>query len=292
MLDKIIKVLELEEVELNHYLGSSPQDQWQRLYGGQVVAQALVAASKTVSEDRHTHSLHGYFLRPGNSDLPILYTVDRIRDGKSFATRRILATQNGQAIFTLAASFQAKEEGLEHQFTMPKVTEPSQLIDENELIKKKLAEGADHLSDYFTSSMVQVRQVEDWDPINPQKTLPKQLSWIKTREKLPKIHAIHQCVLAYLSDFTILDTASKHHGVSYFQDNVQIVSLDHAMWFHQPFVADEWLLYVQDSPSTSGSRAFTRGLIYDQSGQLVASATQEGLLRRLNKEQSIAQKAL
>ena len=291
MLDKVIKVLELEEIELNHYLGSSPQDQWQRLYGGQVVGQALVAASKTVSEGRHTHSLHGYFLRPGNSALPILYKVDRIRDGKSFATRRVVATQNGQAIFTLAASFQAKEEGLEHQFTMPEVTAPNELIDENELIKNKLEEGVDHLSDYFTSSMVQVRQVEPWDPLNPQKTSPKQLSWIKTREKLPKNHAIHQGVLAYLSDFTILDTASKHHGVSYFQDNIQIVSLDHAMWFHQPFVADEWLLYVQDSPSASGSRALTRGLIYDQSGQLVASATQEGLLRRLNNEQSIAQKA-
>ena len=285
MLDKVIKVLELEEIELNHYLGLSPQDQWQRLYGGQVVGQALVAATKTVAEERHAHSLHGYFLRPGNSNLPILYQVDRVRDGKSFATRRVVATQNGQAIFTLAASFQAQEDGLEHQFDMPDVAQPSQLMDENELIKAKLEEGTDHLSDYFTSSMVEVRQVEEWDPLNPQKTAPKQLSWIKTREKLPESQAIHQCALAYLSDFTILDTASKHHGVSYFQDDIQIVSLDHAMWFHQPFAADEWLLYVQDSPSASGSRAFTRGLIYNQSGQLVASSTQEGLLRQLNKEQ-------
>ena len=277
-------MLELEEIELNHYLGSSPLNQWQQLYGGQVVSQALMAAGKTIPDDRCAHSLHGYFLKTGRSEIPILYKVDRIRDGKSFTTRRIVAMQNGEAIFTLAASFQLPEEGLQHQFDMPVTVGANNLIDENESIKKALEAGTDNLNDYFTSSILDVRQVEPWDPENPHKLPPNQLSWIKAREKLPQDHATHQCVLAYLSDFTILDTASKHHGVSYLKENLQIVSLDHAMWFHQQFRADEWLLYVQDSPSANGSRAFTRGLIYDQNGKLVASATQEGLIRQLGNK--------
>ena len=161
--------------------------------------------------------------------------------------------------------------------------QPEELIDEDQTISNELEKGPDHLNDYFTSSLVQIRQLEPWDPIRPDKTPPRQLSWMRTRETLPKDNSVHQCVLAYLSDYTILNTASKHHGISYFQDNVHIVSLDHSMWFHNEFEADEWLLYVQDSPSASGSRAFTRGLIYDLSGKLVASSSQEGLMRKTSK---------
>ena len=283
MLDNVIKVLTLEEVELNHYLGLSPSSDWHSVYGGQVIAQAMVAASKTIPPDRPAHSLHGYFLRPGNPEIPILYKVDPLRDGKSFTTRRVVATQGGEAIFTLAASFQVNEEGLEHQLSMPEIMQPEELIDEDQTISNELEKGPDHLNDYFTSSLVQIRQLEPWDHIKPDKTPPRQLSWMRTRETLPKDNSVHQCVLAYLSDYTILNTASKHHGISYFQDNVHIVSLDHSMWFHNDFAADEWLLYVQDSPSASGSRAFTRGLIYDLSGNLVASSSQEGLMRKISK---------
>ena len=283
MLDNVIKVLALEEIELNHYLGSSPNSNWHSVYGGQVIAQAMVAASKTISSDRQAHSLHGYFLRPGNPEIPILYKVDPLRDGKSFTTRRVVATQKGEAIFTLAASFQVEEEGLEHQLAMPEITQPEELIDEDQTISNELEKGPDHLNDFFTSSLVQIRQVEPWDPIRAEKTPPRQLSWMRTRETLPKDNLAHQCVLAYLSDYTILNTASKHHGISYFQDNFHIVSLDHSMWFHKEFAADEWLLYVQDSPSASGSRAFTRGLIYNLAGNLVASSSQEGLMREISK---------
>ena len=283
MLDNVTKVLTLEEIELNHYLGISPSSPWDSVYGGQVFAQAMVAASKTIPSDRKAHSLHGYFLRSGNPEIPILYKVDPLRDGKSFTTRRVLATQKGQAIFTLAASFQVEEEGLEHQVDMPQVARPEELMDEDQTIRNELEKGPDHLNDYFTSSLVQIRQVEPWNPVTANKTPPRQLSWMRTREKLPTDSSVHQCVLAYLSDYTILDTASKHHGINYFQENVHMVSLDHSMWFHNEFVADEWLLYVQDSPSASGSRAFTRGLIYDLSGVLVASASQEGLMRKISK---------
>ena len=283
MPDNVTKVLTLEEIELNHYLGLSPSSDWDSVYGGQVIAQAMVAASKTIPSDRKAHSLHGYFLRPGNPEIPILYKVDPLRDGKSFTTRRVLATQKGEAIFTLAASFQVKEEGLEHQVDMPQVTQPEELMDEDQTIRDELEKGPDHLNDYFTSSLVQIRQVEPWNPVTANKTPPRQFSWMRTREKLPTDSSVHQCVLAYLSDYTILNTASKHHGISYFQESVHIVSLDHSMWFHNEFVADEWLLYVQDSPSASGSRAFTRGLIYDLSGVLVASASQEGLMRKISK---------
>ncbi len=282
MLDNVIKVLTLEEVELNHYLGLSPSSDWHSIYGGQVIAQAMVAASKTIPPDRPAHSLHGYFLRPGKPEIPILYKVDPLRDGKSFTTRRVVATQGGEAIFTLAASFQVNEEGLEHQLSMPEIMQPEELIDEDH-ISNEIEKGPDHLNDYFTSSLVQIRQLEPWDSIKPDKTPPRQLSWMRTRETLPKDNSVHQFVLAYLSDYTILNTASKHHGISYFQDNVHIVSLDHSMWFHNEFAADEWLLYVQDSPSASGSRAFTRGLIYDLSGNLVASSSQEGLMRKISK---------
>ena len=279
-LNKIIETLDLEEIELNHYLATSPNEGWQRVYGGQVIGQALVAASRTVSTDRSAHSLHGYFLRAGDTDIPILYKVDRIRDGKSFTTRRVVAVQRGQAIFTMSISFQVDEGGLNHQFDMPDVPGPDDLQTEDEIRQVQSKNWPKEFQDSFSgSSAIQVKPIEPIDLLNPKPAEPAQRCWMRCGDKLPDDPRIHQCVLAYLSDWSLLDTATRPHAVSFMQDNVQVASLDHAMWFHRPFRADEWLLYDQDSPSASGARGFNRGLIYNQSGELVASTTQEGLVR-------------
>jgi acyl-CoA thioesterase-2 len=279
-LNKIIETLDLEEIELNHYLATSPNEGWQRVYGGQVIGQALVAASRTVSTDRSAHSLHGYFLRAGDTDIPVLYKVDRIRDGKSFTTRRVVAVQRGQAIFTMSISFQVDEGGLNHQFDMPDVPGPDDLQTEDEIRQVQSKNWPKEFQDSFSgSSAIQVKPIEPMDLLNPKPAEPVQRCWMRCGDKLPDDPRIHQCVLAYLSDWSLLDTATRPHAVSFMQDNVQVASLDHAMWFHRPFRADEWLLYDQDSPSASGARGFNRGLIYNQSGELVASTTQEGLVR-------------
>jgi acyl-CoA thioesterase-2 len=279
-LNKIIETLDLEEIELNHYLATSPNEGWQRVYGGQVIGQALVAASRTVSTDRSAHSLHGYFLRAGDTDIPILYKVDRIRDGKSFTTRRVVAVQRGQAIFTMSISFQVDEGGLNHQFDMPDIPGPDDLQTEDEIRQVQSKNWPKEFQDSFSgSSAIQVKPIEPIDLLNPKPAEPVQRCWMRCGDKLPDDPRIHQCVLAYLSDWSLLDTATRPHAVSFMQDNVQVASLDHAMWFHRPFRADEWLLYDQDSPSASGARGFNRGLIYNQSGELVASTTQEGLVR-------------
>ena len=279
-INQIIKTLDLEEIELNHYLATSPNEGWQRVYGGQVIGQALVAASRTVSPNRSAHSLHGYFLRAGDTTIPILYKVDRIRDGKSFTTRRVVAVQRGQAIFTMSISFQIDEGGLSHQFDMPKVPAPDSLPTEDELRREQAKSWPKEFQESFSgSSAIQVKPVDPVDLLNPKPTQAVQRCWMRCGEPLPDDPRIHQCVLAYLSDWSLLDTASRPHGVSFMQENVQVASLDHAMWFHRSFRADEWLLYDQDSPSASGARGFNRGLIYNQTGKLVASTTQEGLLR-------------
>ena len=279
-LQRIIEILDLEEIELNHYRATSPNEGWQRVYGGQVIGQALVAASRTVEETRFAHSLHGYFLRAGDTSVPILYKVDRLRDGKSFTTRRVTAVQHGKPIFSMAISFQVFEEGLEHQFPMPDAPDPESLRDEDEVRAEEAKTWPPEYQDsYNHTSAIQMRQVAPVQILNPEPTEPRQLCWMRTRESLPDDPRLHQCVLAYLSDWSLLDTAMRPHAVSFLQDNVQVASLDHAMWFHRPFRADEWLLYAQDSPAASGGRGFNRGLIYNRNGDLVASATQEGLMR-------------
>lgn len=281
-LQKIIEILDLEEIEKNHYRATSPNEGWQRVYGGQVIGQALVAASRTVDPDRHAHSLHGYFLRGGDTTLPILYKVDRIRDGRSFTTRRVVAVQKGEPIFTMSISFQVDEEGLSHQFDMPEAPSPESLQDENELRAEQSVDWPEEIRENFTmTSAIQLRPVAPVDLMNPEPAPPRQQCWMKTRESLPDDQRLHQCVLAYLSDWTLLDTAVRPHGISYLGDNLQMASLDHAMWFHRPFRADQWLLYEQDSPAAGGARGFNRGLIYNQAGTLVASTTQEGLIRVL-----------
>lgn len=283
-LQKIIEILDLEEIEQNHYRATSPNEGWQRVYGGQVIGQALVAASRTVDPDRHAHSLHGYFLRGGDTTIPILYKVDRIRDGRSFTTRRVVAIQRGEPIFTMSISFQVDEDGLTHQFDMPDAPAPETLQDENELRAEQSIDWPEEIRENFTmTSAIQMRQVAPVDLMHPEPAPPQQQCWMKTRESLPDDQRLHQCVLAYLSDWTLLDTAVRPHGISYLGDNLQMASLDHAMWFHRPFRADEWLLYEQDSPAAGGARGFNRGLIYNQAGELVASTTQEGLIRVLGK---------
>ena len=279
-INELIGILDLEEIEKNHYRATSPDEGWQRVYGGQVIGQALVAASRTVPEDRRAHSLHGYFLRPGDTTIPILYTVDRIRDGKSFTTRRVVAIQHGRAIFNMSISFQVAEDGFDHLLPMPEAPGPDGLKDERALREEWLAALPDPDQDAFSSERpMEMRPVDPVNVFAPEARPPRQMCWMKARNPLPDDPRLHQCVLAYLSDWSLLDTATLPHAVSFAQSNLQVASLDHAMWFHRPFRADEWLLYVQDSPSASGARGFNRGLIYDRRGRLVASAAQEGLIR-------------
>ncbi len=279
-INDLIDLLDLEEIEQNHYRATSPNEGWQRVYGGQVIGQALVAASRTVPEDRHAHSLHGYFLRPGDTSVPILYTVDRIRDGRSFTTRRVVAVQHGRAIFNMSISFQIDEEGFDHQIPMPEAPRPEDLRDERALREEWLSEAPPEYADAMSSVRpIEVRPVNPVNIFAPEKRPPQQLCWMKCRDPLPDDPRLHQCVLAYLSDWSLLDTATLPHAISFMDTSMQMASLDHAMWFHRPFRADEWLLYVQDSPSAGGARGLNRGLIYDQAGRLVASAAQEGLIR-------------
>ncbi|MBX3706219.1 MAG: acyl-CoA thioesterase II [Pseudomonadales bacterium] len=276
----LIQLLDLEEIEQNHYRATSPNEGWQRVYGGQVIGQALVAASRTVPDDRQAHSLHGYFLRPGDTTIPILYKVDRIRDGRSFTTRRVVAIQHGRAIFNMSISFQVPEPGMEHQFDMPEAPPPESLPDEQALREQWLAEYPELRGDWVNRERpIEVRPVDPVNIFRPEKRPPRQLCWMRCRDRLPDDGRLHQCVLAYLSDWSLLDTATLPHGVSFMQPDAQVASLDHAMWFHHPFRADEWLLYAQDSPSASGARGLNRGLIYTRDGRLVASAAQEGLIR-------------
>jgi len=200
-LKKVIELLDLDYIEQNHYLATSPNEGWQRVYGGQVIGQALVAASRTVDEDRHAHSLHGYFLRAGDTSIPILYKVDRIRDGRSFTTRRVVAIQRGQPIFSMSISFQVDEEGLDHQFPSPKAPAPQDLLDENEIREAQSKNWPrEFRENYSTSSAIQIRPVDPIDLMHPEPRAPMQMVWMKTREQLPDDRRVHQCALAYLSD--------------------------------------------------------------------------------------------
>lgn len=272
-------VLDLENIEADMFRGSSPKDRWQRVFGGQVLGQALAAAARTV-EERVCHSLHAYFLRAGDPKVPILYRVERSRDGVSFTARRVVALQHDQAIFTMAASFQLPEEGLEHQAAMPDVPGPETLPSEEEWragIAGKLPEPV--RAWFLRPRPIEFRAV---DPANrfaqgPHK--PQQTVWFRAVGALPRTPSLHQCVLAYASDMTLLDTSLLPHGFNLFAPQLQLASLDHAIWFHRPARVDEWLLYVQDSPSASGGRGLNRGLIYRRDGTLAASVAQEGLIR-------------
>ncbi|MGQ7794385.1 acyl-CoA thioesterase II [Faunimonas sp. B44] len=276
----LLDILDLEPLEHNLYRGRSPQSGWQRVFGGQVIGQALVAATRTVDADRRVHSLHAYFMRPGDPTVPIVYEVDRIRDGKSFATRRVVAIQHGHAIYSMSASFQVREEGLDHQLAMPDVPHPDRLMSEEQMKAMVMASAPKPIRAYWERERpIEFRPVSLKHYVSREQLDAVQRVWFRATGPLPDDPAIHACVLAYASDMTLLDTSLFAHGRSVFDRDMQVASLDHAMWFHRPFRADEWLLYDQDSPNASGARGFTRGSIFAADGRLVASVAQEGLVR-------------
>lgn len=280
-MDQLLATLDLEQLEHNLYRGNGPQVGWQRVFGGQVIGQALVAAQRTVEEGRYVHSLHAYFMRPGDPAVPIVYEVDRIRDGSSFTTRRVVAIQHGRAIFSLSASFQIDEPGFEHQMAMPDVPAPEDLPGEKEIKEQFLDKAPENIRRYWSRPRpIEIRPVSMNHYISRDKLEPEQRAWVRTTGPVPNERHLQAAVLAYLSDLTLLDTALFAHGASVFDKDIQAASLDHAMWFHRPCALDDWLLYAADSPNASGARGMTRGSLFTRDGLLIASVAQEGLIRQ------------
>ena len=280
-LDDLLTLLQLEKIERELFRGQSENLGLPQVYGGQVIGQSLSAAKQTVDPERHLHSFHSYFLLPGNPEKPIIYDVETLRDGRSFSTRRVKAIQNGRPIFYLTASYQADEQGFEHQATMPNVVGPDGLASESDLFESVAQYLPPKIVEMFGNKRpIEVRPVTVINPLKPAIAEPKQHLWIKTNGAMPNNLSIHQYMLAYASDWGFLTTSLHPHGVTLFSPHMQVATIDHSMWFHRPFKVDEWLLYVIDSPSASGSRGIVRGEIYNQQGQLVASAVQEGLIRQ------------
>jgi acyl-CoA thioesterase II len=279
-MQELLSILDLEKLEHNLYRGRSPKVNWQRVFGGQVIGQALVAAQRTVEVERHVHSLHAYFMRPGDTSVPIVYEVERLRDGGSFTTRRVTAIQHGYAIFSLEASFQVDEKGLEHQVPMPRdMPHPEELKTQRQLLERA-AHVPENIRRYWARERpLEIRPVALEHYTSREKLPPEQNIWLRTTGPVPADRATQTAVLAYLSDMTLLDTSTFPHGRAVFDPDLQVASLDHAMWFHRPHPLDDWLLYTQDSPSSSGSRGFTRGALYAEDGTLIASVAQEGLIR-------------
>jgi acyl-CoA thioesterase-2 len=278
----LIELLDLEDLEVNLFRGRSPETGSQRVFGGQVLGQALVAAGRTVAEGA-AHSFHSYFLRPGDPSTPILYQIDRTRDGRSFTTRRVTAIQHGRAIFHLEASFQKPERGHEHQDEMPDAPDPEGLPTFRERLAPHVGRVPSEMQQWMLRERpIDVRYVTDFDPIAPEKLPPRMLVWVRTHGALRDDLLLHQCVIAYASDMTLLDTAALPHAISWIDRAHQIASLDHAMWFHRAFRADEWLLYEQESTVAAGARAFTTGRLFTREGSLVVSVAQEGLIRPIS----------
>lgn len=277
---ELIDLLSLERLEQDLFRGQSRDIGTRYVFGGQVLGQALSAAQTTMTHPRPAHSLHAYFLRAGDVDHPIVYEVDRTRDGGSFSVRRVTAVQHGKVIFFCAASFQEPEQGAEHQLTMPEVPRPDDIAPLAPLSPAKLEKLPTKVQRWLDrAGPFEFRHVYPRDDLDPPKRPPYQQVWFRLAEKVGDAPELHRALLAYASDFHLLGTATFPHGISYYQPNVQMASLDHALWFHRPFRADEWLLYSIDSPSASGSRGLARGMIYDINGHLVASTAQEGLIR-------------
>lgn len=281
VLAELLTLLELERIEQNLFRGQSQDLGWGAIFGGQVLGQALSAATQTVPEQRPVHSLHAYFLRQGDAARPVVYDVDCIRDGRSFTTRRVVAIQNGRPIFNLAASFQRTEAGFEHQAEMPDVPGPDDLPSEVELARR--------LGDRIPAALrqratavrpIEIRPVDPRNPLEPDARPPVRHVWLRAADTLKVAPSVHRYLLAYASDFHFLTTAMQPHGVSWLTPGMQVASLDHAMWFHRGFDMDQWLLYAVESPSAFGARGLARGLFFTRDGTLVASTAQEGLMRR------------
>lgn len=281
VLDQLVEQLSLERIEHNLFRGQSQDLGWGTVFGGQVLGQALSAAGQTVPDERQVHSLHAYFLRPGNVHKPILYEVDRIRDGSSFTTRRVVAVQDGAAIFNFAASFQKEEPGFAHQDTMPEAPEPLSVPTEREdwLGRARLPGYMRKQAELPNPIELRVIDAPD-DLVSPSPRPALRRVWMRAVDALPDSPQVHAAMLAYASDFSFLTTALMPHGATVWAPDMQAASLDHVMWFHRPFRMDDWLLYVMDSPSAQGARGLVRGSIFARDGRLVASTAQEGLLRR------------
>lgn len=281
VLDELLALLKLEVIEQGIYRGQSQDLGFRALFGGQVMGQALSAAQETVDPGRFVHSLHSYFLRAGDASKPVVYEVEDLRNGASFSTRRVQAIQNGKAIFYMTASFQQPEKGFDHQDTMPDVPPPDGIrsygdfmIEHQDILPQSMREKC------LAEKPIEIRPVQQYNWLKPEKTDSHSQSWLKTNGSLPNDLRIHSCMLAYASDFHFLLTALLPHGTSHFKPNFQVATVDHAMWFHRPFRFDDWLLYCMDSPSASNGRGLVRGQIYNRQGELVASTTQEGVMRQ------------
>jgi acyl-CoA thioesterase-2 len=282
-LDALLALLDLEPIEVNIFRGVSPTERRQQVFGGQVAGQALVAAGRTVAQGA-VHSLHAYFLRPGDPTVPILYEVDRIRDGRSFTTRRVVAIQHGQAIFNLSASFHVEEQSIEHQVVEMGEAPPAESLPD---LRQLLAPIWNHVPEWYRHRPIDIRYVESVPWVLRQGPRPpRQRMWIRADGTLPDDPLLHACIVAYASDMSLLDTALMPHGLRWSDPHVMGASLDHAMWFHRPFRADEWLLYEQDSPTARGARALSHGSIFTEDGRLAVTVVQEGLLRTVPRATS------
>lgn len=282
VLDALLELLALERIEENLFRGASQDLGWGTVFGGQVLGQALSAATQTVPPDRHVHSLHAYFLRPGDVKRPIVYDVDRIRDGHSFTTRRVVAIQAGRPIFNMSCSFQIEEGGFEHQDAMPAVPPPDSLASERDRAMALAARLPRAVFERLTAERpFDIRTTDpDTDPFHPAPRPPRRMAWMRTIAPLPDTPALHHTLLAYVSDFAFVGSALLPHGISWLTPGMQIASIDHVIWFHRPLRCDEWLLHVMESPTAGGARGFVRGQVFTQDGELVASTAQEGLLRQ------------
>jgi acyl-CoA thioesterase-2 len=278
--EELLALLRVERLEYNLFRGISGDIGSPVVFGGQVLGQALMAAAATVDPSRRVHSLHAYFLRPGDKKARIVYDVERIRDGGSFTTRRVVAIQHGQPIFNFAASFHLEEDGARHQQAMPAVCGPEGLSSEQEMRRQALPRLPENRREALRiETAIEIRHVEPFDLLDPAPGPTFANSWVRAADRLPDDPVLHEAILAYASDFGLLRTALTPHGLSFLQPHVQVASLDHAMWFHDRFRIDEWLLYAMDSPAAGGARGFCRGSLYAQDGRIVASVAQEGLMR-------------
>jgi acyl-CoA thioesterase-2 len=281
VVQKLVSTLGIEQIGENVFRGNHLDLGLTHVFGGQVLAQALTAAYRTV-EGRHAHSMHAYFLLPGNIREHIDYEVHRIRDGRSFTTRRVIASQASGPIFNMSASFQIEENGFEHQSSMPDVPQPESLSSSTTLHRKAAQKSTGRIRDFFLADQpIDLRFVDPMNYLSPVKRKPGRCAWFKTNQPIPDDPVMHKCILAYASDFGLLETSLLPHGVTFLNRKMVVASLDHSLWFHRPFHIDEWLLYVLDSPSASRARGFSRGTIFSSDGKLVASVAQEGLIRRV-----------
>jgi acyl-CoA thioesterase-2 len=279
-LDGVVELLDLEQIEVNIFRGRSPEgERRQRVFGGQVAGQALVAAGRTVPADRPVHSMHAYFIRPGDPAVPIIYLVDRVRDGRSFTTRRVSAIQHGKTIFTLSASFHQDEPGVSHATPMPQVPPPESIAPTAERVEKLFGPEA---ATFFRQNPIDIRHI---GPLtfeaasDPALRTASSMVWLRADGELPDDPLLHVCLMTYASDLTLLDSVMLAHGLTWADGRTTGASLDHAMWFHRPFRADRWLLYAQESPFAGGARGLARGQVFTADGELVVSVVQEGLLR-------------